>query len=671
MAPKSRPGKVSRSSWLKKKRVQKMVVRKITTSSIFNQKTSKKNPLRAKKLKERKGSVESCIKRKLGFDTKLVNFLRNWVETISKIMANGSRQLNYYIIYSIAGRDLEALHFEDQTWWQHRFREFSNIPPDGSFDAYKPLEYAVKQYTTNFLVSTVHNYQGRQLRYLRAVLEKMKEDITPSFVQCQINGWTWHSEQEEASEDVKKLIKEEQNRLGRVGDEVIDDTYLQNHLHIIMKYYYHILGYFEQHNSCPENEKKRLKLFTLAPVCAVKGHFITIDLQTLWKIARIMEWITGDEADFRHNESAVGRCWQPFNIPRAGGGRVFSNLIQTDGVSIVYHFLRKKKGEEEGEQPQEEEQHPIEPKKKKKKEEKKPIQYTPGQRIIAIDPGMVNRVYAVECNPDGSPLRTYCLTKGQYRTDSGIVREQKRQQNRASSFWKRIQQQHPGLDSLGSIKTASLEMFKDYWDKYRKVQDALWGEFIKPKYANSRFRIYRLKNRTIDRFFQTMRGPKDSAPPVVGYGAANFWHNGKYSLSHPTTTLARYCSHHFQTVMIDEYNTTKCCAYCGNQLHAIAVETRNEDGKKVKKPIRGLRWCCSPNCRDIRNRDLNAALNIYTCTVCQLSHQMRPKELTPNNSGRNPVSGPLEYLVWYGHKGSSCSMESQEMEVDTISTIQE
>jgi hypothetical protein len=45
------------------------------------------------------------------------------------------------------------------------------------------------------------------------------------------------------------------------------------------------------------------------------------------------------------------------------------------------------------------------------------------------------------------------------------------------------------------------------------------------------------------------------------------------------------------------------------------------------REVRGLRWCCSTNCRTFKDRDLNAAINILRCFQ---SGAHRPHSLSRN-----------------------------------------
>jgi len=149
------------------------------------------------------------------------------------------------------------------------------------------------------------------------------------------------------------------------------------------------------------------------------------------------------------------------------------------------------------------------------------------------------------------------------------------------------------------------------------------------KWGRERFRVYCLKRKTLDTFFQTMSG---EVKPVIAYGAAKFNPNNKNELSAPTTSVNRRCAKHFPTVFVDEYNTTKVCHCCNERLCPVMKDARE---------VRGLRWCCSTNCRTFLNRDMNAALNILRCFK---SGTCRPQSLA-RNSGIVPK--PVRALRLY------------------------
>lgn len=78
----------------------------------------------------------------------------------------------------------------------------------------------------------------------------------------------------------------------------------------------------------------------------------------------------------------------------------------------------------------------------------------------------------------------------------------------------------------------------------------------------------------------------------------------------------------FRTVMVDEYNTSKMCAWCGAELQPSDLFNNRTDRNGVVRQYtkRGLRKCRSTSCcqQGLLNsrwisRDVNGTLNIRAC----------------------------------------------------------
>ena len=88
----------------------------------------------------------------------------------------------------------------------------------------------------------------------------------------------------------------------------------------------------------------------------------------------------------------------------------FTRMIETDGVSACVHFESPKISLDDDDTTAQKRFHDV-------------------SRVIAIDPGRVNIVYAEEKLPDGS-FKTYKLTRGQYYETCGF-----KEANRLSKKW--------------------------------------------------------------------------------------------------------------------------------------------------------------------------------------------------------------------------------------------
>ncbi len=220
----------------------------------------------------------------------------------------------------------------------------------------------------------------------------------------------------------------------------------------------------------------------------------------------------------------------------------FSHNVQTDGVSVCFHLRRPKTEVEEA----------VMKKKVRKTKNKQWSSVPPEQRVIAIDPGRVNMVYGIEELPDGEH-KVYCLKRGRYYVESGMSTAKRR-----AAKWEADIADEEAIFRQHSPRTTDGASFDMFVQDYASVYNKLWESKLKRKWGQSRFRVYCLKKRLLDRFFQSMRGDV----PVIAYGAAKFNPCGKNELAVPTTHLSRVCATHFKTVMVDEFRTSQICASC-------------------------------------------------------------------------------------------------------------
>ena len=203
------------------------------------------------------------------------------------------------------------------------------------------------------------------------------------------------------------------------------------------------------------------------------------------------------------------------------------------------------------------------------------------------------------------------MTRGEYYTSAGM-----KTANRKAAKW-----EADIADAEKTFRETSPKTINEVtWDKfladYISVYSILWDAKTAKKWGRERFRVYCLKRKTLDTFFQTMNG---EVKPVIAYGAAKFNPTSKNELSAPTTYVSKRCAKHFPIIFVDEYNTTKVCHCCDQRLCPVM-----KDGRE----IRGLRWCRSTKRHTFLNRDMNAALNILRCFK---SGTNRPESLARNS----------------------------------------
>jgi len=175
-----------------------------------------------------------------------------------------------------------------------------------------------------------------------------------------------------------------------------------------------------------------------------------------------------------------------------------------------------------------------------------------------------------------------------------------------------------------STRGVSLASFQQYLEVWNANANALWSEYIKPRWAVQRMRLYGGKKRSLANYFNRLEDAVQnhdfSEPPClkVAYGSARFAPGGYGRVSAPTTTAFRSCQNRFPTAVVDEFRTTIMHHGGGGALKLVYSEAK-------EKAVRGLLWCDSTSSRGKHfvNRDFNAALNISRC----FSDAVRPPEL--------------------------------------------
>ena len=513
-----------------------------------------------------KTSLASKIK-----ETVLREEIDKWVLNISKITNKGSLVLNRTLIHCLS-KGIELPDLTSQTFytqcmtiginkrkfkdankaledtWNTVFNDFPTI--ERSIGDAQATKYASKTYATNFKNSLVYNFDSRQKKFLRQKVIELgldKEEIHP--IRCAINGFGCRKE---VPEKAKAFVEEQRKFLGS-PENGITFTWLGNNMNTIVKYYWDILKYMEQYEDT--------KRFNIAPISRIKRHFLTIDTEILYGLMVNVNLI--DKKVKRSDFSALKdeHFGSVFNLKGLTNG-VFSYMVETDGVSVCIHFKKPKDKSKTG-----------------KKDMSK------AKRVIGIDPGRTNLIYGVEKLEDGS-LKNYKLTRMQYYISSGMT-----DANKKAKKWMADIREEELVFSRTNTKTTSPEQWDTHLRDYISVYDALWEGKTGKKWGQSRFRVHRLKRKTLDSFFQTMNG---KVKPVIAYGAAKFNPNGKNELSAPTTELSRTCSKHFPVAMVDEFYTSQVCPCCDTKLSPIIQIV---DGQV--RQVRGLRRCCSSVCSGV------------------------------------------------------------------------
>jgi hypothetical protein len=517
------------------------------------------------------------------------------------------------------------------------------------------ITIAAARYGTNLKTSAKHAFMARQKAFVRFWLqyhELESEEVSAYHVQCLINGWVrprvqrkrkrkkdGEDNSEEIPAEVLAFIKQERQLLNNPNDfSITDGTSVE---FLLLPYIYHILEFYRVYGNsaatrssndstttmeptptCMEVDEKveeekgktagpraSSKGFSIAPVCKIKRHFMTIDTTVLFELLKNVageadpkicpDWLTAlgkmSLVEFRktENEGLQKIAWDAtFNIDGLRKRRTFGRQIDTDGVSMTVHFNVTKRHRA----------------RHQKRIQRQPDKY---KRIIAIDPGRVNLVTAL----DSSTHKIRTLTRNEYYSKARINRL-----NQKTALWEIPLRGVVSAWSKTSIRTSSPSLTYAYRQVIVRNYDRLWGLRFQKKRARETLACYAGKQRVMDSFFSsfTKRGEEK---PVIAYGAASFRPTGKGEVSVPVKHVLKVCRKHYRTELVNEYLTTKVHHACGHRLNPIASRMA---GPPVRA-IRGLCWCNT--CTKFVSRDGNAARNILRIFKTDVRGQDRPHDL--------------------------------------------
>ena len=465
------------------------------------------------------------------------------------------------------------------------FSSFPIIPKDkGNAQAYS---YARDMYKNNFLTSLKTNFRQRQYNYISTWLLHNDIEFSPKLVksiQAQVNNWTYYKSESISNSLIQSFISSQQKLLNL--DISLCDKWIEKHPNNVVTYFYSILKYIEKYEFC--------KKFTLAPISSIKLHFLRIDVVVLYNILKNCKLIQISEQEFKANKDLYFSTF--FNYKKTN----FSHIIDTDGISVCFHYKK-----------------PI-----VKQSECKYPNIRVIKRVIGIDPGRTNIIYAAEKLPDKT-VKTYKLTRKQYYNSSGITKCKEKSKN-----WQKQIQEEEQIYAQYSIKTINTETWNLFIDNYISVYNKLWSHKTQQKYGRERFRVYTLKRKTLDIFFNTFLS-KNLPIPDIAYGSAGFKCNGRNELSAPKSSILERCKKKFEHVKeIDEYRTTKVCRDCNNVLQQVRISSRSEAAPSALPYVRGLSRCCSTECSQTsyKGRDKNAALNIARCYLGRPTMLLRDRK---------------------------------------------
>ena len=411
-----------------------------------------------------------------------------------------------------------------------------------------------------------------------------------------INGWKLPPRfglclpQPEAADDVVRLHR---RMLGLGAGRRIDKKWMKADANLphMLRYNAFLNATYKFHD---------IKLFDIVPVCKVKAHYIQIDTSVLYGVMQdagaIGEGVSADNFDALRDV-----FWaEAFSLKRLKPrGSEFACSVVTDGISLCSTF--EKVVAVDATTTSVAARTPTDAKTSVAARATN-ADYEPsdGDVVVGNDPGRINIYYMAGLQAGVTKVAT--LTRRQYYAESGINGARVRTER-----WTRGVQGH--LDAMSAVSTKGVSQTAHEWflHEFYIHRDALWSEYLKPRWARQRLSLYGGKKRVFARFFNRLIRLFAGGRLVVAYGNGTFAPGGVGEQSVPTTRAYKECASRVATYTIDEFRTSKVDYRDDSVLQKIVMR----DGRGF--PLRGL--LVNTEQDDFVSRDLNAALNMRRCLV--------------------------------------------------------
>ena len=297
----------------------------------------------------------------------------------------------------------------------------------------------------------------------------------------------------------------------------------------------------------------------------------------------------------------------------------FHYQIQTDGISCSLLFIRKdlkdKKWGSRVPTLQEQEFHTIEDLSKDQLEEMKP------RNIVGCDPGKRSLVYMMD--DKGNKLQYTAPQRkreSKAKTNQRILLVEKKRNN--------IIEKETHL-SFQNSKSVDYEKFKKYLVEKDKLNKETLDFYQRDVWRKMKFRQYSYGKKSIDTFLNKIK-ETFGENILIGYGNWSRSTQMKHFMPTMNKGLRKQIHKKYDTITINECNTSKKCCECNNDLSYY----RHSDGNKQFRLLvclscnRGndCSGCVRPQVKQtvFKTRDANSAINIMNLTKCWIEKQERP-----------------------------------------------
>jgi len=288
----------------------------------------------------------------------------------------------------------------------------------------------------------------------------------------------------------------------------------------------------------------------------------------------------------------------------------FHHQIQTDGISCCLLFIRKdlkdKKWGSKVPALPEQDFYNIEDLSKEQLDELKP------RNIVGCDPGKRSLVYMMDSN--GKKLQYTAPQRkmeSKAKCNQRILLEEKKKQC--------IIELETELSSENS-KSVDYEKFKSYLVEKDKLNKKVIEFYQRETWRKMKFRQYSYGKKSMDNFLNKIKETFGDNI-LIGYGNWSRSTQMKHFMPTMNKGLRKQIHKKYDTITINECNTSKKCCECYNNLEYY----RHKNGEKQFRLL-VCSNCVRPQVKQtvFRTRDANSSINIMNLTKCWIEEQQRP-----------------------------------------------
>ncbi len=288
----------------------------------------------------------------------------------------------------------------------------------------------------------------------------------------------------------------------------------------------------------------------------------------------------------------------------------FHYQIQTDGISCSLLFIRKdlkdKKWGSRVPTLQEQDFHNIED---LSREQLKEVAH---RNIVGCDPGKRSLVYMMD--DKGNKLQYTAPQRkreSKAKTNQRILLVEKKRNN--------IIEKETHL-SFHNSKSVDYEKFKKYLVEKDKLNKETLDFYQRDVWRKMKFRQYSYGKKSLDIFLNKIKEIFGDNI-LIGYGNWSRSTQMKHFMPTLNKGLRKQIHKKYDTITINECNTSKKCCECNNDLSYY----RHSNGNKQFRLL-VCSGCVRPQVKQIvfKTRDANSAINIMNLTKCWIDRQERP-----------------------------------------------